>query len=103
MKKGVAVAPSEIVEKKPEPIPGFVLDAVNELIAENMNKGTATIYLKDLYDKLRASGNGSIKAVWLNFEDIYRTKGWKVRYDQPAYCETYDAYFEFSGGGGTPP
>ncbi len=33
---------------------------------------------------------------WLDIEDLYRKVGWKVKYDKPAYCESYDASFEFT-------
>ena len=32
---------------------------------------------------------------WLNIEEVYRSAGWKVNYDKPAYNESYDAYFTF--------
>ena len=32
---------------------------------------------------------------YLDFEDEYRTIGWKVTYNKPAYCETYEPYFIF--------
>jgi hypothetical protein len=33
---------------------------------------------------------------WLDVESIFRAEGWKVKYDKPAYCETYKAFFVFS-------
>lgn len=33
---------------------------------------------------------------YLDVEDIYRKEGWKVVYDKPAYCETYEPTFTFS-------
>lgn len=33
---------------------------------------------------------------WLDAESLYEQQGWKVKYDQPGYCEEYEPYFEFS-------
>lgn len=33
---------------------------------------------------------------YLDFEDIYREKGWIVEYNKPGYNETYSATYEFT-------
>lgn len=33
---------------------------------------------------------------WLNIEELYSNEGWLVKYDSPAYCESYEPYFKFT-------
>ncbi len=97
--KGVPISPSEIAAKKVDVIPSFVFDVVNQLLIEKAN-GTERITLvqKDITARIeKAMPPGAVFNIgWLNFEDAYRQIGWTVKYDKPAYCERYDAFFEFS-------
>lgn len=90
---------SEIDNKKGEAIPDSVFEVFNELITKNYSGGSATVYQKDVVRMLVKKGLTGSEIYdnhWLDVEDIYRKAGWKVKYDKPAYCETYDAYFVFS-------
>jgi len=96
--KGVPISPSEIPAKKAEVIPPFVFDAVNQLLIERSDgPSTITLLQKNIVALIKETMPPGIDFVntWLNFEDAYREKGWIVTYDKPAYCENYDAFFEF--------
>lgn len=91
--------PSEILPAKLELMPDEVMQVFNDLIAVNFTRGKARVLQKDVVNRLVALGhsaNDIYKNHWLDVEGIYKTAGWKVIYDKPAYNETYDAYFEFS-------
>lgn len=95
-----AIGPKELVAFKATQIPDFVFDVVNELLAEKWNGSTAIIKQKDIVSRIcRETGevpSSVFDKGWLNFEDIYRAKGWRVGYDKPSYNESYDAFFKFS-------
>ena len=95
-----AIGPKDLAAFKAATIPDFVFDVVNELLAEKWNGSTAIIKQKDIVFRI-CWGTGEVPSSvldrgWLNFEDIYREKGWRVEYDKPGYNESYDAFFEFS-------
>ena len=98
------IRPHEIVGKKQEITPDYVIAAFNELIAENWNgtysvvgqwsvvtlilkkaeEAGACIYVRNIYDNH-----------WLDVKEIYRVVGWQVDYDKPDYNETYEPTFMF--------
>jgi len=94
MKKGVPISPKDIPAAKAVVIPPEVFDAVNELLAAKCVNGGAIIKQHEIADAIKEK-LGECKMEWLNFEEVYREAGWGVKYDKPAYCETYDAFFEF--------
>lgn len=103
MDKVKPIRPDEIGEHKARIFPDFVLKAFNDLLAENFSHGSAKILQKNAIQRILQYGNmtqeerGQIfDNGWLNVEEIYRDAGWKVKYDKPGYCESYDAFFEFS-------
>ena len=94
-----ALGPNEVLEVRKASMPDAVLELFNELIMQKFNGSEAVVYQKTVVSKLEARGysrNDIYNKGWLDVEDIYREKGWKVYYDKPAYCESYDAYFKFS-------
>lgn len=94
-----ALAPHEVASALKASMPDAVLESFNALIAENFNGSSATVYQKDVVSRLEQLGHSRAKVFdkgWLNVEDIYRARGWKVVYDKPGYCESYDAHFTFS-------
>jgi len=94
-----AIAPHEVASTLKASMPDAVLESFNALIAENFNGRSATVYQKDVVSRLESLGHSRSKIFdkgWLNVEDIYRAQGWKVTYDKPGYCESYDANFSFS-------
>lgn len=98
MQSGVPIKPSDIPAAKAAVIPAFVIDAFNECIAKNYANGRAHFLQKDvqtiIQDKCTEKGIW-YKMHFLDIEPIYEKNGWKVEYDKPAYCESYDASFTF--------
>ncbi len=94
-----AIRPEEVLNAKQTLMPECVLESFNTLIAENFNGRYARILQKDVIAKICAHGHSRdtiFDKHWLDVEDIYRAQGWKVEYDKPGYCESYDASFTFS-------
>jgi hypothetical protein len=104
MQKGVPMSPSAIAAMTPVIVtPPEVFDAVNELLRQTEPNycGARKLKQKDIVAlaKLKLSCGEvpvDFNFKWLDFEDAYRSKGWKVDYDKPAYCESYDAFFLFT-------
>lgn len=87
---------------KVKSIPPFVFDQVNDLLMqryEGMGR-PIRILQKEILERLKINNNGTLPAAfewwWLDFEDAYRAEGWLVKYDRPAYNESYDAFFVFT-------
>lgn len=101
------ITPDEIGKHKKKHIPNEVIQAFNSLIAKKWNGKSAKVkqdeVIKEICSIFQQATDAAIVDTrnkifaenWLNVEDIYEDAGWKVTYDKPAYCETYDAYFEF--------
>lgn len=98
------ISPNDIPDAKAQAFPAFVIEAVNALVAAKFTAGSARFTQDDIINKILegAPRDATINRHdvfdkgWLNFEEIYRAKGWKVNYDRPAYYEDYDANFTFS-------
>ena len=94
------ITPAEVVDKKKEQLPNEVIDAFNALIAANITNGRARIRVEDIITliklKLGVTREQVYEKHYLDVEDIYREVRWKVEYDQPGYCESYDATFTFT-------
>lgn len=93
------ITPGEITPAKAASLPDNVIDVFNELIAAAWNGHHAIVKQKDAAREIASRMEVPVDHVyqrgWLDVEDIYRKAGWKVEYDKPAYCETYDATFTF--------
>lgn len=83
-------------------IPDFVLNAVNKMIEKKFRGSSFTFKAKELIALGRSTGATGAnkdwyKEKWMDFENIYREMGWKVRYEQPSYGDSdFDAYYEFT-------
>lgn len=95
------ITPEQAREKFVKNIPDIIIDAINELIVEHYSptKRSSSVKqdeildkVKDVYPRQTVFDNN-----WLDIEDIYRSQGWKVKYEKPSYgdCD-FDAYFLFS-------
>lgn len=105
MKKVKPISPNEIKLKE---FPDFVLIAFNELLQDSFNKQKIIIITQEkaINKIIEVSGRTDYRSTvsrqaifdnhWLDVEDIYRETGWKVYYDKPGYCETYEASWTFS-------
>lgn len=98
------VSPDEVVTLKARLLPDYVIEGVNECIAENYLGGKAHFTQNDVIAKILSkaavAGIGITRQQlfgnkYLDFEDIYRQNGWQVEYDKPAYNESYEANFTF--------
>lgn len=84
-------------------IPDFIIETVNKLIIEKWDGDKAIILQDDIMNIVSSNdaddGKPSRREIfdkgWLDFEPLYREKGWDVEYDKPAYNEFYKARFIF--------
>jgi hypothetical protein len=92
--KNRALSPAEIGQLRIDQTPDAVFEAINELLAANLNdKGEASFFLSEAIaaissklSTLPAYGLTSesdrrgdiVSNGWLNFEDAYRKRGWNV-------------------------
>jgi hypothetical protein len=93
------ISPKEVAGAKKAAIPEIVYMVFNEMIVENYCNGQAIVKQDEAVKRmveLGLSRKDIFDKGWLDVEDVYKIEGWKVLYDRPAYCESYDAYFEFS-------
>lgn len=96
------IKPEDIVNLKEKVIPDAVFAVFNALIVENWNGYNATFRQKVAAELIATKLDTTISELYdkhyLDVEDIYRKAGWIVKYDKPAYCESYPATFSFSKG-----
>lgn len=90
------IKPSEVGLAKV--FPDFVISSFNTLIARHFNGCSSTVLQKDAVELINKESAEPFKDWWLNIEETYRSTGWKVEYDKPAYNETYDAAYKFTVG-----
>lgn len=93
------ISPGETTALKKKIIPDGVIEAFNKTIAKHFDGRSAKFESDEVINVIVTSMDVDrhriFKEKWLDVEDIYRAEGWKVTYDQPAYCETYPATFTF--------
>lgn len=87
--------------KKATSIPDVVIEVVNQLIVEKLHGETATVLQEDIIKRLLEkkyfkTRQEIFENKYLDFEDHYRKAGWKVFYDKPGYCESYEPVFKFT-------
>lgn len=93
------IGPKGLIKKRKNGIPNEVFEVFNELIAKKFNGESAVVYQDEVMKLLVAKGlkrEEVFEQHWLDVEDNYRSAGWDVEYDKPAYNETYEAHFIFS-------
>ena len=97
------IKPKEVVGKKKEALPDEVIEAFNELIAEHWkNKSSSFLQRKVIARIQQKMGAGVISGQeicdkgYLDVEAIYIKAGWDVKYNSPAYNESYSESFDFS-------
>ena len=93
------ITPNEVVERRLNDIPDIVFEIVNKMLIQEFRSGRAIIKQTDIVAALETQHNIPRQHIfdrgWLDIESHYRTAGWEVKYDKPAYYENYDAFFEF--------
>lgn len=96
------ITPDEVQNAKNTNIPDYVIDSFNKLIASRWNGYSATINQIDVINHIIANCYGNITKreiydnKYLDVESIFESVGWKVEYDKPGYCETYEPNFKFT-------
>lgn len=95
------ISPKEVLQKRIESIPDYVIEATNNLIAKKWDGYSSTVLTKDLVAEiLRISKKVTRQDIFdnhfLDIEPVFRKAGWTVKYDQPAYNENYDSFYEFT-------
>lgn len=95
------VSPTDIVKNLEFIIPPVVIEAVNNLLIKKFRgDGRVILLQKDIVAEIKRldstmTSEALFENHWMDFEDVYRKNGWKVTYDKPAYCESYEANFTF--------
>jgi|CXWL01.1.fsa_nt_gi hypothetical protein len=94
------ISPDDVAGKKAATIPDVVFEAINDLIVKNWAGTRATILQSKIVESILNRDDAiTEKSIfehrWLDIEDIYREAGWDVKYDKPAYNESYSATFIF--------
>lgn len=96
-----AISPEDIDTNMEDIIPKYVTDAVNTLIKKNYRGSSFTIKQKEIVaeiqKKKKVTSQFLFENNYLDFEDIYRNRGWAVEYEKPCYGDSdFDAYFKFT-------
>jgi hypothetical protein len=100
----IPLTPQDALANFYKEIPNKVIECWNECISENLSvRGknvSSHFFLADISEKvmkkMSCTHEEAHKKGWFDLEDVFRKQGWKVKYDQPAYNESYKAFFEFS-------
>lgn len=99
------ISPNEVAAAKQATLPDFVIQAFNECIAAGWNvDDAASVFSQDDVVRLIILYGGEhihdrqeiFDKRWLDVEDVYRQRGWQVKYDKPGYNEGYPATFTFT-------
>lgn len=95
------ISPEEVRKSRIDYIPSIIFETINELITNNFDGKRSVVKQDDILNRVCTEGSGLSREKvfehhYLDIEDFYRQKGWKVEYDKPAYCESYPATFTFS-------
>lgn len=101
-------SPDDVLKNKIDNIPWFVIQAVNELLAQRFSGNSCIIKQEEIMVRAQGIAMASNASEdwsnrqsfydnhWLDFETVYSQAGWKVIYDKPGYNESYDAFFKFA-------
>jgi hypothetical protein len=99
------ISPKEVQSVKDTTIPDEIIEVFNALIIKNWNGHAAHFTQDEAMDEslktLKVNGKDITRSMifeyrWLDVEPMFRKQGWNVKFDKPAYNETYDANFTFS-------
>ena len=97
--EAAAITPDEVIAQKERDFPPEVINAFNKLIAKHWHGGesvfTLAVARSAVAFALQQAGI-PFEVCYLDVEDIYRKKGWKVVYDKPGYNESYEPFFRFT-------
>lgn len=99
-------SPEDVLKKRVETIPDYVIDAFNDLLTENYQENEtitfAYIEQEDVIRKILEYSTDDeltretiFKKHYLDIENLYRNNGWEVDYKKPMFNEYFKAYFVF--------
>lgn len=77
-------------------IPTFVFEAVNSFLTGGAVTFTMNALINRMVFPPEFERHDLFARNWLDFEPAYRAKGWRVEFDKPGYCETYEANWTFT-------
>lgn len=94
------IKPEDVVSEKLRIFPDAVIQSFNELIAQDIASGSARVLQEKVVERIQEKDpslkeEDMIDNGWLNVEEIYRQAGWDVKYDSPAYDESFEPFFTF--------
>lgn len=100
------IRPSEVKEHFEKNFPSFIIDAINDVIKEayrpnskkfdvklSIVKNKIITAISNYNDEFNASYQ--FQDYYLDFESLYNKFGWSVKYDKPAYNESYEGFYTF--------
>lgn len=94
------ITPEEIQDRQVinKRFPAFVIGAFNDLLAERFDGREVTITFKEAEAAIRKvlPPKTKYESWWLNVEGLFRSAGWNVVVDNPAWNETYEGYYKFT-------
>lgn len=94
--EGLVKRPGELLLQQKLSIPKEVLEAFEAEITKQWDGTQARVLQKDVIARIKNISKEELYANhWLDVEPIFRANGWDVKYDKPAYCENYNAFFIF--------
>lgn len=107
--------PKEAMQAKLAAIPDFVIDAVNALLRDELTEhGRATLTVSDVVSKIVEIGNSTyaqsknrglqfpissgdvFDSKWLDFEAMYRVRGWDVEFFKRPYYDSAPDFYVFT-------
>jgi hypothetical protein len=94
------ISPKEVVDKKRESIPDFVIEAFNQMIAENWDGKESRFRQDEVVTRMFLLQKGLTQSEiqeknLLDVEEIYRKEGWIVEYDKGDYNTSDPSIFTF--------
>lgn len=94
--------PEDVLKKRVETFPDYVIDAFNNLLIENYQEDETIIKQEDVIRKILEYSTDDeltretiFKKHYLDIENLYRNNGWEVNYKKPMFNEHFKAYFVF--------
>ena len=98
--------PEDVMNKRNEMIPDFVITAFNDLLTENYQEDETIMFAyieqEDVIRKILEYSTDDgltretiFKKHYLGIENLYRNNGWEVDYKKPMFNEHFKTYFVF--------
>lgn len=98
------ITPTEAEYKRIEKIDPEIIQAVNELIVENLVDGESTFKQEEIIEryfkikkkpKTTKSRGDLFDRNQFTFKKIFEEAGWSVKFERPDYTESFPSYYTF--------